>query len=241
VYINKCLTIAEGQTLHRNNLFCPISRETNLMNILANQAVENAINQLVDGFVANPWLHRVEHSIHCELYMLLKTLPGLQGKVEAKGLITQLVHKEWPEPQKSGLRPRRGNFDLAILMQPGDSWGLDEFRYGRAPLLAAIEVGLNYSLDHLQGDTNKLSESGVPNRYLIHLATPRCRNQKGVSGFVQSLIANEPKGGVKVAYVDHVQHLQRKLGEPGLSSISLTPFIQSVADPAIIRLSGGSS
>jgi len=33
--------------------------------------VEHAIDQLVLEFVALPYLHRVEHSLHCELYALL--------------------------------------------------------------------------------------------------------------------------------------------------------------------------
>ena len=33
--------------------------------------VENAINQLVDDFINNPYQHRVEHSLHCQLFQNL--------------------------------------------------------------------------------------------------------------------------------------------------------------------------
>ncbi|EEF63310.1 hypothetical protein [Pedosphaera parvula] len=183
-------------------------------------AMDIAINRLVDGFIANPWLHRVEHSLHCELFMLLKESHALSGVMEGKGFTTQLVHKEWPEPQKSGTRPRRGNFDLAVLKPTAQNWGLDDFRYGRAPLVAAIEIGLNYSLRHLQGDLRKLQESGVPNRYLIHFATPRCRSQKGVIEAVLDLIEKEQPNRLKIAYVDHSQNVLRKLGDTEISSIT---------------------
>jgi hypothetical protein len=98
--------------------------------------VEHAIDQLVLEFAAMPYLHRVEHSLHCELYTLL-TANRFFGRCYPMAGCTaesQLVHKEWPEPrprpEKAG---RRGNLDLAVL-HPDDlaQSSIDDFRFGRS-------------------------------------------------------------------------------------------------------------
>ena len=76
---------------------------------------------LVTTFLERPFLHRVEHSLHAELWSLLKQEPELGGEWPLKDgrTLTQLVHKEWPEtcPRSlaDGLERPRGLFDLAIL------------------------------------------------------------------------------------------------------------------------------
>jgi hypothetical protein len=135
--------------------------------------VEHAIDQLVIEFAELPYLHRVEHSLHCELYALLtanrtfgRPYPLANGTAQS-----QLVHKEWPEPiprpEKVG---RRGNVDLAVL-HPQDlaEAGIDEFREGRVRPIVAIEIGLNYDLGHLTGDVEKLTNSRVEHSYVVHL------------------------------------------------------------------------
>ncbi len=142
------------------------------------RAVENAINRLVDDFLANPWLHRVEHSLHCELYGLMRAAPDIPKTVVTAAFTTQPVHKEWPEPQSHGHRKRRGNFDLAVLQPALGDYEIDDFRYGRLPLLAAIEIGLNYSVDHLMSDWEKLrqaSASNAPPSHSYMLACSGCR------------------------------------------------------------------
>jgi hypothetical protein len=89
--------------------------------------VEQAINRLIDEFVQDPYLHRVEHSLHCQLYCHLVDSIELR-KTETYGQIScRRVQKEWPEtyprlekgnqglpemdsPSERG--NRRGNFDL---------------------------------------------------------------------------------------------------------------------------------
>jgi hypothetical protein len=134
--------------------------------------VEQAIDQLVLEFVELPYLHRVEHSLHCELYSLLtsnRTLGRPYSLVD--GTPIQLVHKEWPEtklrPDKSG----RGNFDLVVLDPSAVSAAsLADFVDGRIAPAVVIEVGLNYGEEHLLGDMEKLVNSAPPRAYLVHLA-----------------------------------------------------------------------
>jgi hypothetical protein len=133
--------------------------------------VEEAIDQLVTDFVSAPYMHRVEHSIHCELYRLLKSYPLLAGTYPLGISNSQCVHKEWPEtvvrPEKGN---RRGNFDIAILApEVLANAAIDEFATGRLRPTIAIEIGLNYNLGHLQDDAAKLVNSGLAHSYLIHL------------------------------------------------------------------------
>lgn len=184
------------------------------------KSVEEAINELVKDFVQNQWLHRVEHSLHAELYHLLKSLPGIPTELCTSAFTTQFIHKEWPEPKRHGTRGRRGNFDLAVLKPDSPSSTIDDLRYGRMPLLVAIEVGLNYEAKHLAGDTVKLKESGVEHCYLIHLAALKSRNQLGVRELVQSVMEEERNGGrIKIAFADHEGNFKRMLGDTSISTI----------------------
>lgn len=133
--------------------------------------VEEAIDQLVTDFVAIPYLHRVEHSIHCELYRLLKNHPLLAATYPMGSDTSQCVHKEWPEYiVRPGHGNYRGNYDLAILSpEVLATASVDEFRFGRLRPTVAIEIGLNYDLGHLQADAAKLANSGLVHSYLIHL------------------------------------------------------------------------
>ena len=202
------------------------------MNEPITPAVEQAINQLVYGCVQNPWLHRVEHSLHCELYGLMRASPDIPKTVVTASFTTQPVHKKWPEPRSHGHRKRRGNFDLAVLQPALGDCEIDDFRYGRLPLLMAIEVGLNYSVDHLISDWEKLRQSKVPHCYLVHLATPRCRSQRGVSEAVGRVMKLENIGGsVQIAYIDHKSGLWRKLGEPRVNKITTSQLTRTVIVP----------
>lgn len=134
--------------------------------------VEQAIDQLVLEFVELPYLHRVEHSLHCELYSLLTANRTLGRPYPLKdGTLVQLVHKEWPETKIRPGKTGRGNFDLAVLDPVAVSRStLADFVNGRVDPAVVIEVGLNYGKAHLRGDMAKLDNSAPPRAYLVHLA-----------------------------------------------------------------------
>jgi hypothetical protein len=167
----------------------------------ARKAVDRALRVLVEQFCANPYLHRVEHSIHTTLYSLLKSEPVLADTVELKGgQVTQLVHKEWPEtiPRfRGGDRPPRGNFDIGIITpQQASSATLSQFLEGRIAAPLVVEVGLDYGLDHLAKDVEKLVNSQVPVPYLLHLSRVGLRNQRETESYIHGLGSD-----IHVAYV----------------------------------------
>ena len=138
--------------------------------------LESSINALIKEFIEQPYKHRCEHSLHCELYNMLMEHQSLQGVFQLKGTAygTILLHKEWPEtiarPEKNN---RRGNFDLAILDPNSVSrCSLKDFNKGLIKPDFVVEMGLNYDLEHLKNDANKLANSDCKHGYLIHLYQP---------------------------------------------------------------------
>ncbi|GMT50264.1 MAG: hypothetical protein IEMM0008_1803 [bacterium] len=165
------------------------------------EIVERSIDQFILDFIDFPYLHRVEHSIHCELYRILSNgrLLGNQYPL-GDDSISQAVHKEWPEykprPEKGN---RRGNFDLGILSpEQLKQSTIKDFRYGRIKPFIAIELGLDYKLDHLDQDLYKLKNSEIKHGYLIHLVREQYVSDhfNEMEGFILEDI-NDP---VKVAY-----------------------------------------
>ncbi len=143
----------------------------------ARTAVERVLDGVVDVFREQPYLHRVEHSLHAWLWSLMTREPVLRSEVplqDGKNL-TQLVHKEWPEThprrtQEGTLRPR-GLFDLAVLSpQQVRQADLQQFTFGRIEAPIVIEVGLDYGRDHLRNDVDKLVNSTVHAPYVLHLS-----------------------------------------------------------------------
>ena len=67
-------------------------------------AVEASITKLMDEFRVQPFIHRVERSLHIRLVQLLGEWEHLRGwyPIGGGGFKTQLIHKEWPEA-----RPRK--------------------------------------------------------------------------------------------------------------------------------------
>ncbi len=159
-------------------------------NSTVKEILETAIDSLIDNFSREPYIHRCEHSIHCELYTMLTVHRALQGIYPLKSSDnrgTTLIHKEWPEtnvrPEKSG---RRGNFDLAIL-DPKDipKHTVEDFTKGFIRPAFVVEMGLNYGLAHLSSDDAKLANSGCDHGYLVHLWQPH----KGIRpGNLRSLV-----------------------------------------------------
>ncbi|MGO4363490.1 hypothetical protein [Terrabacter sp. RAF57] len=170
--------------------------------------VEAAIDDLVRSYIRQPFLHRVEHSLHVQLFMLLSEIPSLQGThpLGATGYETGLIHKEWPEtiPRASKARDgrpaRRGNFDLAILppSQLASVVSVEQFTKGVIQAPIAIELGLGYGDDHLTGDIEKLRSSEVRHAYLVHFSHVRSRKHDLTEKQVESV--GPP---LQIAYVRH--------------------------------------
>lgn len=190
----------------------------------AKGAVQGAINRLVDRFVQHPYLHRVEHSLHCELYQLLTEAPLLREPITLGPLIARPVQKEWPESTpRSWKHGRRGNFDLVVLSPADATAGIDAraFLGGYLKPLIAIELGLDYGRKHLEEDDRKIRNSSIRSGYLVHFAREEKRLQSGVREAVEQIIAREATGGPKVAYA-HLTSARvevRRLGEPTIREL----------------------
>jgi len=128
--------------------------------------LETSIDSLVDNFIREPYIHRCEHSLHCELYTMLTSHRALQGlyPIGDSGRKASLVHKEWPEPLIREGKNRRGNVDLAILniddLAAAEN-GINSFTEGRINPDFIVEIGLNYPIEHLENDYCKLDNSGT--------------------------------------------------------------------------------
>ena len=148
--------------------------------------LESAIDNMIDNFIVEPYMHRCEHSVHCELYNMLTVHRALQGFYKLNDTVTlfktSIVHKEWPEtiPRESK-NGRRGNFDLAILdPKMIQQATITEFFNGHITPSFVVELGLNYGINHLIDDHEKLinskintiSSDGDMRGYLVHLWQP---------------------------------------------------------------------
>jgi len=165
----------------------------------ASRVVDSAIDRLVEEFLEFPYLHRVEHSIHAYLFRLITASEVLDKRVPigGTGVVSQLVHKEWPETVGRE-KNRRGNFDLAVLspklLQTCPS--VRSFREGRLEAPIVIEIGLDYDAEHLANDAKKLINSKPRYGYLIHLVREFPREGSAE----QILLGIEAKFGIKTAY-----------------------------------------
>ena len=162
-------------------------------------AVETSIDRLIEDFMAEPFLHRVEHSVHTQLVGLLVSQKRFAGThlIGSTGRSTQLVHKEWPETIADAAANKRGSFDIAVLAPNQLTHAtLDHLRTGTIAAGIVIEMGLNYRMRHLQQDYDKLVNSKVPYGYLVHLSRDTARD-KAVETF---LARADRHPDVKIAY-----------------------------------------
>jgi hypothetical protein len=136
-----------------------------------------------DEFIKDPFLHRVEHSMHCELYQMLTSSITEQYQsryiLNKNGFRSQLIHKEWPHQDNidKGHR-RRGNYDLVILDKKSlKQCTLDQYRLGRNVVLnTVIELGLNYDTNHLLKDCKTLNNTKSKNKWIIHFRNIKSRD-----------------------------------------------------------------
>lgn len=165
----------------------------------AKDIVEDAIDQLVQDFIDCPYLHRVEHSIHAELFHILMSHPQLAQRVSLGNDLakTQLIHKEWPESiAREG--KGRGNFDLAVLSPQllRACPSISAFHGGHLHAPIVIEMGLDYDAEHLARDAQKLMNSKPKHGYLIHLVRELPREPSAE----KIVLGIEGRFGIKTAY-----------------------------------------
>jgi hypothetical protein len=191
------------------------------------KATEASITKLIDEFRVQPFIHRVEHSLHVRLVQLLSEWENLRGwyPIGDSGFKTQLIHKEWPETRPRKKKPalavdrRRGSFDLVVLA-PGqlEKATLEQFTVGRIDAPIVIELGLGYWNDHLSGDQEKLTNSHVQHPYLVHLS----RMPSGYQVATEAIIAGV-KAPTQIAYVHHDLETKKVyfkyLGSPDITKI----------------------
>lgn len=160
--------------------------------------IDKAVEQLVASFLQNPYRHRVEHSLHCELFDLLDSVLAIgNGRIAIQGdHQTGLVHKEWPEAAVREDQTGRGNFDLAVLSPMKDGTEIEEERFlrGYVKPYAAFELGLDYDRDHFLSDVKKLHHSKIEAGYVIHFARSHAFDQEQVQECLQRLISDRHEG-----------------------------------------------
>lgn len=194
-------------------------------------AVESAIDELVEDFRLNPFVHRVEHSLHVQLFSLLMEQEVLheRRRIGKTPFFTGLVHKEWPETKprtsKTGTVRRRGSFDLAVLApsQLDAVQSLDQFIYGTIAAPIVIELGLGYQDEHLGGDEIKVLGSQVQHPYLVHFSRVKSRKQQATEDLV-----NRPHPPIKVAYVHHDIDA-RMIRHKGLDGLAIEDWADDAA------------
>ena len=205
-----------GERVSRLPAPVPVPDKDNSWLATAVAATARAIGVLVDEFMEEPYLHRVEHSLHIRLAELLaKELDGPERVALKTGEVTQLVHKEWPETvprQRKGVDRPRGAFDLVVLApeQLGQA-NLDQFLTGRIDAPIAIEVGLDYGEVHLTQDLGKLPHSSVLAPFVVHFsrvevkATERDAIEAALLGSSQvacAYVHHQKDGSVRYKHLD---------------------------------------
>lgn len=185
------------------------------------RVVDRCVVQLLDEFRRSPYAHRVEHSLHVDLYKSLHQQAIFTPEVEIgdTGFTTRLVHKEWPSIESHSIRgdaKRRQSYDIAIL-HPADvvDGTLAQLTEGRFPAVIAIELGLDYSLKHLEGDLEKLERNKPAHPYVVHLS----RKRTSLSPAVEAAIENAH--GVQTAFA-HLDVDARAFRWKGLFDRSIT-------------------
>jgi hypothetical protein len=188
-------------------------------------AVESSIAKLIDEFRVQPFIHRVEHSLHVRLVQLLSEWETLRGwyPIGGSGFKTQLIHKEWPETTPRKKEPelivdrRRGSFDVVVLAPSQlEEATLEQFTVGRVDAPIVIELGLGYGEEHLRHDLAKLTNSKVQHPHLVHLSRMPSGYRNATEGFIDGI-----KAPIQIAYVHHDlergEVYSRHLGSPAIT------------------------
>lgn len=184
---------------------------------------ERIINNFLKKFMDFPYLHRVEHSIHCDLYNMLISNDVFNKKIKIADQTIQILHKEWPEYiPRENKNNRRGNFDMAILAPESiKNKSINDFIYGRIEAPIVIEMGLNYGTEHLTEDFKKIKNSNVYRGYLLHLVRKEVIDDNSIEPLLVKI--EEQYKNIKVGYVRHTTNGVRfkLIDDKEISKISL--------------------
>lgn len=150
--------------------------------------LDQHVDNFIEAFLEAPYTHRVEHSIHVDLFNRIAGIEAIAAEqiTLSDEHSSPLVHKEWPEPTTIGNSTRRGSHDLALL--PPCTPTIQQFCRGFIRPFAAFELGLNYEQDHFLKDVYTLHYAELPAAYVIHLARAEAHNQERVIEQVKLLI-----------------------------------------------------
>lgn len=180
------------------------------------EKIDGAVERLIDHFLENPYRHRVEHSLHCDLFRLLEEVDAIRdGRIAiGGGSETRLVHKEWPETFVRAQKTGRGNFDLAVLtpFSGGQTVEVERFLGGHIQPYAAFELGLDYDRDHFLNDVTKLRHSRIEAGYVIHFARAHAADQDQVQECLGDLVSQGKDG--KDGWPNLVVVILNDRGEP---------------------------
>lgn len=202
-------------------LLCPADE----MPVGISDELDKCVNDFLDDFLARPYKHRSEHSIHIDLFNRLSHVPGIADKCVniADAYTSPLVHKEWPEPRPIGGAIRRGSHDIAVL-RPCRA-DIDQFRFGLIEPYAALEVGLNSGLGHFEKDIFTLHYANLAASYVVHLSRAEATDQEFIIEKTKQLVSADhdglggwPKLAVAVIGRNGEQHV-KYAGETAIKTV----------------------
>jgi hypothetical protein len=122
-------------------------------------------------FVKNPYLCYTEHGLHALFYTkLYNTLMPEERYTEWAGHRVCVIQKEYPTARPLG-KPRRQNWDIAVIKTPPESRPDSQPSYDYLRLAAVVELGMNEAQEHLEDDLSRLchADANIENGFIIHL------------------------------------------------------------------------
>jgi hypothetical protein len=136
------------------------------------ETVRQICRQFCLEFIQNPYLCYTEHGLHALFYtMLYNAMPGDRRYIVWHNHKVCVLQKEYPTA-RSLSKPRRQNWDIAVIKTPPQSRGdgmASSYDYLR--LAAVVEVGLNEAEEHLRDDIERLShpDANLDHGFIVHL------------------------------------------------------------------------
>jgi hypothetical protein len=122
-------------------------------------------------FVKNPYLCYTEHGFHALFYTkLYNVLASEERYTEWAGHRMCVIQKEYPTARPLG-KPRRQNWDIAVIKTPPESLPGSQPSYDYLRLAAVVELGMNEAQEHLKDDLFRLChpDANLENGFIVHL------------------------------------------------------------------------